>query len=387
MWIFVAFAPGAFLEAAELKPDTIRAWTAYVGATERRISAELDSGDRFLLLEFQSPARVSAELRAVLAGEIPVVGMTTLDEEKETIEIPSGMIHHWRGGVFIPGARLDEILVRVANPDDDDFRQEDVLEAAVLERGPASLHVFLKLRRRGIVTVVYNSEHKIRFRRHGDSRASSISVATRIAELANPNSPGERERPVGRDRGFLWRLNSYWRYQQVYGGVIVECESLSLSRGMPSVLAEVIRPLIAVVARDSLQRTLGALRDRHAASREDEGFQSERQRMRRGGDSPRWCAPGGSCSAPVVWRLDGPDAWLSGGRVERMSPASSSKFDTRAGAVRSPDHVPAWAFPGCGVELGNHEASERRPPLACAADLDAARPDPGGEDQPRYRAF
>jgi len=35
---------------------------------------------------------------------------------------------------------------------------------------------------------------------------------------------------VGDDRGFLWRLNAYWRYEQVAGGVIAECESITLSR-------------------------------------------------------------------------------------------------------------------------------------------------------------
>ncbi len=44
------------------------------------------------------------------------------------------------------------------------------------------------------------------------------------------NGLAKREKPEGKDRGFLWRLNSYWRYQQVDGGVLVECESLTLSR-------------------------------------------------------------------------------------------------------------------------------------------------------------
>ncbi len=41
------------VEAAELKPKTLAAWTAYVAATEARIAAELRTPDRFLVMDFQ----------------------------------------------------------------------------------------------------------------------------------------------------------------------------------------------------------------------------------------------------------------------------------------------------------------------------------------------
>lgn len=62
--------------------------------------------------------------------------------------------------------------------------------------------------------------------------------------------------------GFLWRLNSYWRYEQVGAGVIVECESLTLSRSIPFFAALFVRPIIEGVARESLGRALTALRER-----------------------------------------------------------------------------------------------------------------------------
>jgi hypothetical protein len=124
------------------------------------------------------------------------------------------------------------------------------------------LRLYLKLRRSKLVSVVYNTEHEIRYRRQVEGRAWSSSKAVRIRELENPGSPGERERPEGSDRGFLWRLNSYWRYQQVDGGVIVECESISLSRSVPPALEPLVRPLVDMVARESMERTLESLRGR-----------------------------------------------------------------------------------------------------------------------------
>ena len=77
-----------------------------------------------------------------------------------------------------------------------------------------------------------------------------------------PGSPQEREKPEGRDRGFLWRLASYWRYEQVDGGVIAECESVSLSRGIPRVLKLFVGRIIDDVARGSMERTLEGMRER-----------------------------------------------------------------------------------------------------------------------------
>jgi len=57
----------------------------------------------------------------------------------------------------------------------------------------------------------------------------------------------------------LWRLNAYWRYEAVQGGVIVECESVSLSRPVPTLVRPVANPIVDRVARESLSRTLGGL--------------------------------------------------------------------------------------------------------------------------------
>jgi hypothetical protein len=254
----------ARLTAAELQPVTLKAWNAYVKATEQRIARELRSADGFLVLDFQQATQAALERRAVLAGEISVKKMQTVDPVGEKIPVPDGMIHHWRGSVFIPGASLEEIVSRVTNPDLNDAHQEDVLQVGVLERGPDSLRIYLKLQRSKFVTVVYNTEHTVRVCRYGETRAASTSVATKIAELEMPNSDREQEKPEGHDRGFLWRLNSYWRYEQVTGGVIVECESISLSRGVPALLEFVIRPLIDKTARESMCRTLDSMRGRMA---------------------------------------------------------------------------------------------------------------------------
>ncbi len=55
-------------------------------------------------------------------------------------------------------------------------------------------------------------------------------------------------------------MNWYWRYEQVDGGVIVELESLTLSRSIPLGLGMVVEPIINRIARESIYRTLDSMR-------------------------------------------------------------------------------------------------------------------------------
>ena len=254
--------PGV-LAAAELTAELLQGWAAYVKATEQRIATELRAARGFLVLDFQPENEAAKERRAVLAGEIPIRKMVSYGASGKEMVLSGGIAHHWRGTVFIPGAKVEEIIYRILNPTAADMEQEDVLKWKVLERGQDSLKIYLKLQRSKFVTVVYNTEHEVKVQRYGKDRASSTSVATRIAELDSPNSSREREKPEGRDNGFLWRMNSYWRYEQVAGGVIVELESVTLSRSVPFIFDLLIHPMIESTARESVERTLTSMRKHH----------------------------------------------------------------------------------------------------------------------------
>jgi hypothetical protein len=256
-----------WMRAADLQPKTAEAWTACVSDTEKRISSELASSNGFLALDFQSSDEASKERKEALSGEIPVKQVDRHGECGKGIKITDGMLHHWRGSIFIPGVSLDTVLSQVENPKPEKIKQEDVLESKVLEKGQDQLKLFLKLQRSKVVTVRYNTEHLVKYKRNGDSKASSSSIATKIAEIEKDDKNIEREKPQGHDHGYLWKLNSYWRYEQVKGGVLVECESMTLSRSIPSVLEVIIRPIINSIAKESMRRTLGAMRSRLTADR------------------------------------------------------------------------------------------------------------------------
>jgi hypothetical protein len=230
--------------AAGLRPETVAGWERYVRATEARTAADGGIG------------------QPLAATGVEVTGAISRAPDGQPIEVPGALVHHWRGRVFIPRASVGDILARVAHPGAEDRNQEDVVAARVLARGPGSLRLFLRLRRTAIVTVVYNTEHDVHYGRQPDGDGWSRSRATRIAEVAEPDTTREHERLPGDDRGFLLRLNSYWRYEAVPGGTLVECESISLSRGAPAVVLGAVRPVIDQVARGSMERTLLAMRAR-----------------------------------------------------------------------------------------------------------------------------
>jgi len=248
---------GAGAEAADLRPETIEAWNRYVRATEARIAR--DEAAPFRLLASRDAARILARLRE---GEVIVEKLETRDANGSEIDVPDGLVHHWRGTLFLHGVTLEQLLAATRSPELTARHQPDVLALKVLERDGDTLRLYIKVERKSVITVTYNTEYLVRARRRSARTATSRSLATKIAEIADAGTPLEREKPIGQDRGFLWRLNAYWRYEQVDGGVIAELESMTLSRTVPLGLATLVRPIIDREARKSINSTLLAFRGR-----------------------------------------------------------------------------------------------------------------------------
>lgn len=256
----VAFA-GSPVAAATLKPETVKAWDAYIDLTEGRITSELQSSTGFLVQDFLTEKEGDVCRQSIESGEVCVLKMETLNEDGRQVNIPSGMVHHWLGSVFVPGVSLDELIEWVQTYSDHEQYFEEVEDSELLSRNGDVFEILLKLKRKKIVTVHYNTEHLVVYQRPKPDRVFSQSFTTKIAQLENPGTPEEREKPEGEDNGFLWRLNSYWRYRQVDGGVIVECESVSLSRGIPIAVKWLVGGYVNSVPRESMTATLSSIRD------------------------------------------------------------------------------------------------------------------------------
>lgn len=250
--------------AAGPQLKTIEAWNAYVAATEARIESELAAGGAFLASDVTDDRGVIRD--AITRGVIAVGALATVDRLGRALPVPGGTIAHWRGAVLVPGISLGTLLHRLQHPNERGPYPDDVLSLGVLDRAPDRLTLAMRLSRTRIVTATYDTEHVATYRRLGPTRASSRSVSTKIVEVADAGTAAERVLAEGQDRGFLWRMNSYWRYEEVPSGVIVELESITLSRGIPMGLGIVLEPMIDRIARESVTRTLASVRRLYAGA-------------------------------------------------------------------------------------------------------------------------
>lgn len=247
------------LEAAELKPETVAAFDRYVSLTNARRD-EPGSTDRFLWLSVQpEPARANGFER-LRRGEVLVERLTTT-ERGRAIAIPSGLVHHWVGLAFLPGVTLDRTLTVLQDYDRHaTIYAPRVTRSTLRTRAGDTFHFHLRFFMQKGISVVVDTENIARFARVGPDRASTSIVATRLAEIENAGTPAEREKPPGQDGGYLWRLNTYWRLLQRDGGTYVQCESISLTRGIPIGLAWLIGGFVNSLPRESLEFTLETTR-------------------------------------------------------------------------------------------------------------------------------
>jgi putative flippase GtrA len=257
-----ATASASSSEEAKLQPQTVRSFAKYVGAVEARRAKELADKQPFLAFERQSPAEQARIMGILRRGEVHVERAAAARDGNAEIAIDGGSINHWRGTAFIPNVKLDHVLKVLQEPQSDKHKQEDVISSRVVSRDGDSQKVYLRLRRTKFVTVVYDTEYDVEYVRLSPDRAMSNSISTKIVEIENAGTPRERAMPEGDDHGYMWRLNSYWRYKQLPDGVLVEVESLTLSRDLPPIIGPLIRPIVNSTARESMTRTLASVRAR-----------------------------------------------------------------------------------------------------------------------------
>jgi len=155
---------------------------------------------------FRRPSRASRYLPAIVASllSVPLHG----------VELTADMVAAWERHVVLAEGRL--------------------------EAGPSPL----------------NTTHRVKTERTDRLKLRRVSRSIRIAEVESAGTSEEHEKPVGHDRGFLWKLNSYWTYEEFGDGQLVTWESISLSRSVPAALRWFVQPLVERASRQAMVDTL-----------------------------------------------------------------------------------------------------------------------------------
>ena len=242
-----ATAPGQV--AGEPAPAAIGAFNTYFGVVESRLAQQHRSQNGFLAPVASGPEN---EMR-LRRGELIVEKLTPATGA----ELPGAMLHHWRGTAFAPGAKAADFerLMKDFNAYPQHFSPQ-VVQAKILTQQGDHFQASMRVRQKHVITVVMDTSYDITFGRLDALHGYSISRSTRIAEIDSPGTSRERALNSGEEHGFLWRLNTYWSYEERDGGLYMQIESVSLTRSIPTGLGWAIGPFVGSVPRESLEFTL-----------------------------------------------------------------------------------------------------------------------------------
>jgi hypothetical protein len=249
------------LVAVELQAKTLAAFERYVTATEARIATELDGRKPFLWVNRQTPAAKADAMARLNRGEVVAARLETWDNGKK-IEADDALIHHWIGSVLLPGVSLAKARAVVERYDQyPRVLGPMVQRASVLQRTGSDFVVQMRTSVEKVITVVMDADYSISYRAIGTSQLYTRSVAHKIFEVKSPGEKDENRIEGDKSSGFMWRLNTYCSFEEVPGGTVEQCESISLTRNIPFIARFFVGPFVNSIPRDTLAFTLGRVRE------------------------------------------------------------------------------------------------------------------------------
>jgi hypothetical protein len=271
MWtrFFLAPAAAATILAAspdvlavDLKPKTVAQFNRYVKLTEDRIATELDGTKPFLRVKRLSAAAQTDAMVRLKRGEVVSERLETWENGKK-LEADDAIIHHWIGSVLLPGVSLAQARAVVEKYD----QYPRVLDPMV-RRAKVLHHTgdeFLVQMRTSMtkyaVTVVMDADYRVTYRAIGASKLYTKSVAENVYEVKSPGEKDETRIEGDKSGGFLWRLNTYCSFEAIQEGTVEQCESISLTRGIPFIVRPIVGPFVNSIPRETLAFTLGRVRE------------------------------------------------------------------------------------------------------------------------------
>ncbi len=244
----------------QLNPQTLAAFDAYIHRVETEMEKTQHGSGPFLWSELTPERSEQVERGQVVAqfwsGRGPV-------------KVPYGLIHDWIAAAFIPESTIEDVLALIQDYDNHkNVYKPEVINSKLIGREGNNFQIYLRLLKKKIITVVLDTDHQVHYRPLDRTRWICRSYTTRVAEVENAGSRDERVLQPDTGYGFLWRLYSYWRFEERDAGVVVECRAISLTRDVPFGLGWAIEPIIQKLPKESLINTLEATRQAlHARTR------------------------------------------------------------------------------------------------------------------------
>ena len=246
-------------DPVQLKPRTVEAFDTYIRTVELEAERTLYAAGPFLWSDL-NPERA----QSIREGQI----VADVWAGQGPVRVQDGLIHDWIGAALIFGSTVEATLALIQDYDSHkNIYKPEVLASRLIAHHGDDFQIYLRLLKKKVITVVLDTYHDVHYRSLDRLRWLCSSHTTRIEEVENPGSPQEKVLPPDTGHGFLWRLYSYWRFEERDRGVCIECRAISLTRDVPFGLGWAIEPIIQKLPRESLIKTLEDTRKALQAAR------------------------------------------------------------------------------------------------------------------------
>ena len=247
-------AASAPANANDLQQETINAWNAYVRTADVRMKDRLDGKTSFLWTDESTDRK-----QRVGRGEIPVAPAVSHGTQK----VPNGLIHHWIGGIFIPGATIDSLSAVMQNYSAyKDFYKPLVVDSRVMGCASGDQRFWMLWQNKVLfITAAIEGQYQAHHVRVDTRRGYEIADSVQVQEIENYGRAGQRLLPPGTGNGYIWRVHSIARYEERDGGVGLELEAIALTRDIPVSVRWLVNPIVNHLSINSLVTTLQQTKD------------------------------------------------------------------------------------------------------------------------------
>jgi hypothetical protein len=214
--------PGG-LCAQQLKPETAQAFDCYVQAAEARMNAR----------QPLSPAEGEKARTIEANGPNPH-------------KLPGGQLYDWIGAIFIPGTTLDRLIPLLQDYEHRAQYFPETISTSKLLCLSGTDHFQYSMRMKEPAVLDVTSD--VVWQRVDAHHWRCRSLSTNVAE-------------VGKDHGYLRRLNSYWRFTDTGKGVFVEAETISVSDEFSAMTRMLGSALMGINPEKSLKHSMMSMRE------------------------------------------------------------------------------------------------------------------------------
>ncbi len=168
-------------------------------SASRRYRGELRDPSRFLFIDTLGEAAKQKAYSDVRAGKVVI-------NQGKRSDVPSGLVHHWTGVSFIPGAKLTDTLRLIQDYNNHaSHYSPDVVQSKLLSRNGNNYKIKLRFNKKKVITVVIDTEHDVTYDYINPQYAASIGHTTRVSEVENAGTAQEKLLPPGGGMGISVR--------------------------------------------------------------------------------------------------------------------------------------------------------------------------------------